>query len=757
MHSRLTRTLAAALLISSSGAALAQGSWRKTGDGIVVTPASGPEAVVRLQLFGDRIVRVTAVPTPDLNLPASYMVNAAPSRVPFEASEANGRVTLATASVRASVDLSNGNVTFIDSSGELDLIEAAPAAFAPVQIEGQKFLSTHQQFNRGTDEGLYGLGQHQNGQMNYNGEDVTLFQHNVAIPVPFLVSTRNYGLLWDSNSITRFGNPKPYALAGSAGDGLRVTGADGKPGWTAHYYLGERLAVTQSEPAINYQHIRDQAKWPAAAKAQTTAGTTGQNTAGNVVQTQRVTWSGKATPAATGLHRFRLYSSSYVKLFVDGREVLSRWRQNWNPWYHNFDLPMVAGKPADIRIEWEPNAGYIALEHSDPLPEADRHSIQFSSDAGRAVDYYYVGGSDMDEVIAGYRKLTGKAVMLPKWAYGFWQSRQRYETQEQLVGVVEEYRKRGLPLDNIVQDWFYWPEDQWGCHCFDPKRFPDPKAMVDKVHALDARVMISVWPKFYPTTANYRELEKAGAIYKRNLELGDKDWVGPGYVSTFYDPYSKAGADIYWRQIRDDLAELGFDAWWMDATEPDMHSNLSLEERAYRMGPTADGPGAAVFNSYPLVHAENVFDGWMKYKPGVRPFILTRAGFRGAAAHRLGDLVGRHRVALGRPSRPDFGRGQRVDGRHSQLDPRHRRLRQRGPLYAKRPGAPRRMARAQHPLVPVRRLFTAVSKPRRVAEAGDIRARARRLADLREPRLVRPAALPAHALYLHPCRRHLSP
>ena len=642
---RVTRVLTTALLLSASGTALAQGSWRKTETGIVVTPASGPEAVVRLQLYGDRIVRVTSAPTADLALPPSYMVNAKPAPIAFETSEANGRVTLATARVRATVDLANGNVTFVDADGETDLAETAPAAFAPVEVEGQPFLATRQQFNRGTDEGLYGLGQHQNGQMNYNGEDVQLFQHNVAIPVPFLVSTRNYGLLWDDNSITRFGNPKPYALAGDAGDGLRVTGADGTPGWTANYFLGQRLAVTQSEPAINYQYIRDQAKWPAAAKVSTSAATSGQNTAGNAVQTQRVVWSGKVTPAASGLHRFRLYSSSYAKVFVDGREVLSRWRQNWNPWYHNFDLPMVAGRPADVRIEWEPNAGYIALQHSDPEPERDRRSIRFASDAGRAVDYYYVGGADMDEIIAGYRALTGKAVILPKWAYGFWQSRQRYETQDQLVGVVEEYRKRGLPLDNIVQDWFYWPENQWGCHCFDLERFPNPKAMVDKVHALDARVMISVWPKFYPGTANYRELEKAGAVYKRNLESGDKDWVGPGYVSTFYDPYSEAGGAIYWRQIRDDLGKLGFDAWWMDATEPDMHSNLSLEERAHRMGPTADGPGGALFNSYPLVHAEHVFDGWMRFKPNVRPFILTRAGFPGlqrtGSAIWSGDIASR--------------------------------------------------------------------------------------------------------------------
>jgi transcriptional regulator with XRE-family HTH domain len=194
--------------------------------------------------------------------------------------------------------------------------------------------------------------------------------------------------------------------------------------------------------------------------------------------------------------------------------------------------------------------------------------------------YYYVGGDSMDEVISGYRRLTGKSVMLPKWAYGYWQSRQRYETQEQIVGVVEEYRKRGLGLDNIVQDWFYWPENQWGCHCFDPERFPDPQAMVDKVHALDARLMISVWPKFYPGTDNYKQLARIGAVYERNILSGDKDWVGPGYLSTFYDPYNAKAREIYWRQMQERLGVLGIDAWWMDATEPDMHSNLSLKERA---------------------------------------------------------------------------------------------------------------------------------------------------------------------------------
>ena len=631
------RILTAAAFAAASSAALAAGSYRKTDTGIVVTPDQGPKKAVRLQVYGDSILRVTATPTAELDIPPSLMVNAKPQARAFAVSEADGRVTLTTGKVRATVSLADGTVSFTDAGGQLDLAESAPGSFVPVTVEGKKYLATRQQFNRGTDERLYGLGQHQNGQMNYNGEDVELAQHNMDVAIPFLVSTRNYGLLWDNNSITRFGNPKPYSLVGEGKDGLRVTDAQGRPGWTARYYLGERLAVTQTEPTINYQYIRDQAKWPAAAKAQTAAATSGQNTAGNAVQTQRVIWTGQVVPSASGLHRFRLYSSSYVKVFVDGKQVLERWRQNWNPWYHVFDLPMTAGRAADVRIEWEPNAGYIALLHNDPLPEADRRSISFASEAGAAIDYYYVGGESMDGVISGYRALTGKAPMMPQWAYGFWQSRQRYNNQAEVVGVVEEYRRRGLPIDNIVQDWFYWREDDWGSHEFDPARFPDPKGMIERIHALNARFMISVWPKFYPTTKNYKELEQAGAVYTRNLEAKEKDWVGPGYLNTDYDPYDPKGRAIYWRQVKERLAVLGVDAWWMDATEPDIHSNLSIEERAYRMGPTELGPGGAYFNSFPLVHAEGVYNGLVDYKPDVRPFILTRSGFGGI--QRTGSAI----------------------------------------------------------------------------------------------------------------------
>jgi alpha-D-xyloside xylohydrolase len=372
-----------------------------------------------------------------------------------------------------------------------------------------------------------------------------------------------------------------------------------------------------------------------------------------------VTWEGTVVPRTGGLHRFRLYGSSYFKVFVDGREVLDRWRQNWNPWYHNFDLQLAAGTPHKVRIEWEPDSGYIALLHGDPVPDADRHSLTLSSDFARAVDYYFVPGRSMDDVIAGYRALTGKAPILPKWAYGFWQSRQRYETQDQLLGVLHEYRKLGLPLDNIVQDWLYWPQDQWGCQCFDPARFPNPKAMVDDVHANGAHVMISVWAKFYKGLPNYDALDAIHGMYDRmSNPLPDEpkdpnyikwmylDWVGPGYFNAFYDPYNPAARDLYWSQVRQGIESKGFDAWWLDSDEPDFHSNISPAETARRMGPTTGGvPSEFNFNSYPLVHVDGVYDHQVADRPDVRPFILTRSAFGGiqrdSAAVWSGDVASR--------------------------------------------------------------------------------------------------------------------
>ncbi len=641
----MNRLIAVALLCGSaiSTPVLAQtaGVERITG-GVAVSPLSGP-ARVEVTVHGEGIIHVVATPRGATlgPLAPSLMAPEPPAAGQYTVSEMAGKVVVTTAKSKAEIELATGQVRFYDAAGKLLLSESAATAFAATSADGKPFVTVSQQFNRGTDEGIYGLGQHQNAQMDLNGEDVELSQHNMDIAIPFLVSTRGYGLLWDNNSITRFGTPKPYKLVG---EGLSVS-ADGKPGFKAEYFLDGKPVLTQQEATVNYQYIKDQAKWPEAAKAKTEAATGGQNTAGNAVQKQTVVWTGAVTPDKSGIHKFQLYGSSYYKVFVNGKEVLNRWRQNWAPRYANFDVPMTAGKSADIRIEWEPNAGYIALLHSDPLPPQDRKSIWLTSEVAQAKNYWFVPGGSIDAAISGYRQLTGKSQMMPKWTYGFWQSRQRYDTAAEVTGVVDKYRALNIPLDNVVLDWRYWRDDDWGSHRFDKSRFPDPKAMIDAVHAKNARFMISVWPKFYPTTDTYKELEKAGAVYQGNLRQKNKDWVGIGYASTFYDPYSADGRRIFWDQVEDRLAKIGTDAWWADASEPDMHSNLSIPERIDTMGPTAIGPAAQYFNSYSLMNARSFSDGWRAFKPDVRPFLLTRSGFGGlqrySAAIWSGDVASR--------------------------------------------------------------------------------------------------------------------
>ncbi|VVT01318.1 TIM-barrel domain-containing protein [Erythrobacter sp. EC-HK427] len=661
---------AAASLLAMSTAAMAQEA-EPIAHGMLVTTAAGEE--VRVLSFADGTFRVTVAG--DVEGAADSLMVIAEADGAAQFSTDGAWASLVSTGGTAMVQLSDGRLVVYGREGELLLDEYAQArTITPVELEGQQWFATRVQFNRGTDEGLYGLGQHQNRQMNYNGEDVELAQHNMAIAIPYLVSTRGYGLLWDNNSITRVGDPEPYG---------RLT-----LDWQADYYLGDALAVSRQEQTVDYQYLRDRPRWPAEATAAVEAATTGQNTAGNAVQEQRVVWTGRFTPEVSGTHKFRLYSSSYVILTADGEEVLSRWRQNWNPWYHNFELELTAGEPVELRLDWVPNQGYIALEHADPLPEADRHSVSFASEAGQAIDYYVVPAPTMDDAIAGYRRLTGNAPMMPEWAFGFWQSRQRYQTQDEVLGVLSDYRAAGIPIDNIVQDWFYWPEDGWGCHCFDPARFPDPAGMVREVQAQDARIMISVWPKFYPTTRHAQELAAGGYLYQRPLEAGQLDWVGPGYANTFYDPYTPEARAIYWRQMRDTLLPLGFDAWWMDATEPDWHSNLSVEERAYQMtSPAAGVPGAAIFNAYPLPHAEGVAEGLRAAQPDTRPFILTRSGFggiqRASAALWSGDVAARwddlrEQISAGLNLSlagvphwtHDIG-GFALESRYSQEDPAH--------------------------------------------------------------------------------------
>ncbi len=627
------KTLTVPLLaLAAAGAnAAGQDAVEKIDHGVIVRPVDATAADVKVEAVAPGILRVMADPDGDFARTPSLMRAKTGAPPAVKVGEAGGQVTVSIQGISAKVDARTGQVSFFDADGKPLLAERA-RTFTPAKIEGKEYYAIRQRFESPDDEAFYGTGLHQQGWMNLKGRDVELLQHNIDKAIPYLVSTRHYGILWDSNAITRYGDPRGLQPLGAS---LDLFDAQGKAGaLTARYTVNGKQVVERRESEVNYQYIKDLANFPAKGKNLATGGRSD------------VVWEGEIAARSDGRHTFSLYNSEYAKLYVDGKLVLDRWRQNWNPWHHEFALEMKAGQRHKVKLVWDRiEPAYIALLHRDPLPADEAKDLSIWSEAAQAIDYYVVAGDDADRVLAGYRTLTGKAVLLPKWSYGFWQSRERYKTQAELTGALDEYRKRKLPIDAIVLDWSYWPEDAWGSHDFDAKNFPDPDGMVDHVHDQHAQIMISVWPKFYPTTANYKELDAAGHMYHRNVEVGELDWIGKGYLNSFYDPYSKEAQDIFWRQVNGKLNAKGFDAWWLDASEPDLHSNIDIGERKARTTPTALGPSTEFFNSYPLVHSEGVYRGSREQDPDKRVFILSRAFFAGqqraGAAFWSGDIVPR--------------------------------------------------------------------------------------------------------------------
>ncbi|MES3021389.1 MAG: TIM-barrel domain-containing protein, partial [Pseudomonadota bacterium] len=442
MQIKLTAGALACLALMAQAHALA-GSFEQNASGVVVRPDRGA-GEVRLALMNDNIIHVVKVDKSGNSLTPSLMTVAKPcAACTFTVSRRGDAVTLKAAKISASVSLKTGELRFFNAKGKAILVQASES-MAPIQVGGKPFLAIKQGFNHGTKDAFYGLGQHQNGQMNLNGEDVLLAQHNMVVAVPFVISDKNYGVLWDNNAISRFGDAKPY---GPMGRDLKLVDEAGKPGGlTARYYVGGKLVLTRHETDIAYQYLKDlDENWP--------------KELGPIknLKDVKVVWDATISSDKPGVHKMQLYASDYATLSLDGKQVLDVWRQGWNPWYHNFELAFAAGKPVKLHLEWKPAGGMIAMTHNDPLPAAERHSLTFSSEIAQSINYHVISGDSMDNVIAGYRHLTGAAPMMPKWSYGYWQSRQRYETQAQLLDVVKEHRKRGWPLDNIVQDWFYWP------------------------------------------------------------------------------------------------------------------------------------------------------------------------------------------------------------------------------------------------------------------------------------------------------------
>ena len=619
----------------------------------------GPSQI-RLQVVGDRIIRVQATAEQSFRSKQSLIIVPQNSKAQYKVEEQGDDLIITTAAMRAVLNEATGQITFYDLKDQVLLKEVAQGGktFKPFTVpdreigvdiakvpEAQKHgWSWRALFDSPDNEAFYGLGQHQSEELNMKGKNEDLFQYNTKVSVPFVISNKNYGILWDSYSYSRWGNPDDYLQLNRA---FKLYDKDGKEGQLTGTYVDKNgQKIVRGEDSIYFEYAMPEASEIC---NQTDKGGIQNLPKGFALNGSKVVYEGYVEAPTSSFYQFILYYAGYMKIYIDGKLVVpERWRTAWNPNSYKFETAIPKGKKTPIRIEWQPDGdvSYCGLRVAAPRSEAEKNQLSIWSEMSPDMDYYFIAGKNMDEVISGYRTLTGKAPVYPKWVLGFWQSRERYQSSKDIEENMKKFRDLKIPVDNIVQDWNYWKLDSWGSHEFESARYPNPQAMLDSVHALHGRFMISVWPKFYDTVKNYKELDAKGWMYHQAIKDDIHDWLG--FRGSFYDAYDAGARKMFWRQMDENLYtkyKFGIDAWWMDASEPNVRDCTPMWYRKALSGPTALGTSTEYFNAYSIVNADAIYNGQRSVNPNQRVFLLTRSGFAGeqrySTATWSGDIATR--------------------------------------------------------------------------------------------------------------------
>jgi alpha-D-xyloside xylohydrolase len=557
-----------AVAIVLAGSARAQGPvYSKTATAVTVQVKGD---TIELSPLGDGAIRVKiyqsgALPEPVgpgevvllANLPAAH----------FEVRQTAGVVVVDAGSLRARVDLRAGTLAFSDAHGKLLLSEQDGGRALPPLLPGQEIPTMQETFVSPKDEALFGSGQFQDGYLNVRDLPRRLTQVNTQISIPFLLSSKGYGLLWHNYGRTDL-NPADTAIALSAAG-------------TSTYSIEQSLAGNSTGPDVR----------------------------------KSAAFTGEFEVPVAGVQAMMLDSGWKMerryKVEIDGKPVMD-FANYWLPPTTSWFSTLTAGKHA-IRVEGDIDDKPAAFFR----PAADSTTLR--SFSGHTIDYVVFVGPAPDDIIRRYREVTGAAPLMPKWAYGFIQSRARYYSQKELFENLETFREKKLPLDLIVQDWMYWGKYGWNAMKFDETDYPDPAGMVKSVHDLHARIMISVWSRIAAETDIGKEFQARG------FYVPGTDWVD------FFNPAARA---LYWTDFSTHMVPLGFDAWWLDATEPE---NDDLHGRK-----VFTGKGDDVRLLYPLMVNRTVYEGLRKDVPGKRVMLLTRNAFLGqqryASAVWSGDV-----------------------------------------------------------------------------------------------------------------------
>jgi alpha-D-xyloside xylohydrolase len=496
-----------------------------------------------VEVCGDRVIHVVASRTSEIPTPKVPIVTKPCVPNNFRVSIGRTEIKLSTAAIAVTVNVATGALSFLSRDGRQVLSEPKEdgKAFDVPSVFETKTWQIQQSFLLPADEAMYGLGQHQEGIFDVRGVPIRLSQSNTNISIPFLLSSKGYGILWNNASLTDF-NPADQFIA--------IDPSTGK---------------------------------------------------------------GKFTTGAKGVYGFVLTSDNRDRLGlrVNGQPVIDL-QNTWTPTTASGVITLDANKEYEVSAQGGKSGVQLAMR-------PPQTTTTFRSEVGQAVDYYFFYGPQLNGVISDYRRLTGAAPLFPKWAYGYWQCRERYHSQQEILDTAAEFRKRKIPVDVLVQDWLYWGKYGWNAIKFDEEHYPRPKEMLDQLHANDLHMLISVWSKFGENTDVYKRMAA------KSLLIPGDSWMD------FFNPQARTS---FWAELKNGIFQDGMDGWWMDASEP--------EYDALKGKHTFLGDGESLRNAYPLYVTQAMYEGQRATTDRKRVVILTRSAFAGqqryGAASWSGDI-----------------------------------------------------------------------------------------------------------------------
>ncbi|WP_339884905.1 TIM-barrel domain-containing protein [Polaribacter vadi] len=531
--------------------------------------------VIQVEIIDEAIIHITKelVGNEKSTIP-DYVTILKPQNIAWDLKETKDQIEISTAVLKVFVK-SDGTIEYQTKDNHKLVSETNDFTYIKSSEDEENKVS--QGFFAG-DEALFGLGQFQSGIMNWKNVPIRLQQYNQEIAIPFLVSTNQYGIYWNNYSLTDFNKSQNEIQFASE----------------------EKIQSEEKEQIVI----------PVGGEKENVASyTTKEAEEKNIRETT-------FTPSKTGEYTFLAFSDNdgrmrgEINVNIGGEDVI-HYATIWMPRRYSGKKYLEAGK--EYKVVYQNTGAKIAgkLFYNEP----DYNKTVFSSTQGNAIDYYLVHGENPSEIIAQYQNLTGKAPMFAKSSYGFWQCRERYHNQKELLENAREMRKREIPFDNIVQDWFYWPKGTKGPE-WDKEKYPNPDAMVSEIKDLNLKLMVSVWPEV------------------KNKALEERYGLTKIKSSNYVDIYDKKVSEQFYRALSDSMFHKGVNSIWLDGTEPEGVNDATQL--------TAVGRFEEVQNTYSLEVTRAMYEGRRKEFPNERVFNLTRSAFAGqqryGAASWSGDV-----------------------------------------------------------------------------------------------------------------------